>query len=46
MGELWQVALCVGVLAALAYQAIEPRGQDDRCEARRRWSAMLVEPAP
>jgi hypothetical protein len=33
VGELWQVAICVVVLA---YQAIKPRGADQRREAHRR----------
>lgn len=36
VGELWQVAVCVAVLAVLAYQAIKPRGQARRREAHRR----------
>ncbi|MFI6008202.1 hypothetical protein ACIBAG_05150 [Streptomyces sp. NPDC051243] len=40
VGELWQVAVCVTVLAILGYQAIKPRGRDARREAHRR------EPSP
>ncbi|MEU9053837.1 hypothetical protein AB0D37_26080 [Streptomyces sp. NPDC048384] len=36
VGELWQVSICVAVLAVLAYQAIKPRGADRRGEAHRR----------
>jgi hypothetical protein len=36
VGELWQVAVCVVVLAFLAYQAIKPRGADRRREDHRR----------
>ncbi|KUN91316.1 hypothetical protein [Streptomyces caeruleatus] len=36
VGELWQVSLCVAVLAVLAYQAIKPRGTDRRREDPRR----------
>lgn len=35
-GELWQVAICVTVLAVLASQAIKPRGRAARGEAHRR----------
>lgn len=36
VGELWQVALCVGVLAVLAYQAVKPHGEARRRESHRR----------
>lgn len=36
VGELWQVAVCVVVLAVLAHQAIKPRGKAQRKEAHRR----------
>ncbi|MGC9541777.1 hypothetical protein [Streptomyces sp. UG1] len=36
VGELWQVAVCVVILAVLAYQAIKPRGQAARRESHRR----------
>ncbi|MFH0519314.1 hypothetical protein ACHBTE_19345 [Streptomyces sp. M41] len=36
LGELWQVALCVVVLAVLAYQAVKPRGNGGRPAERRR----------
>lgn len=36
VGELWQVAVCVVVLAVLAYQAIKPRGEAQRRESHRR----------
>jgi hypothetical protein len=36
VGELWQVAICVTVLAILAHQAIRPRGPDARRETHRR----------
>ncbi|MDO0911325.1 hypothetical protein QQM39_10815 [Streptomyces sp. DT2A-34] len=36
VGELWQVAICVTVLAVLAHQAIKPRGEDRRREAHGR----------
>lgn len=36
VGELWQVSICVAVLAVLAYQAIKPRGADRRGEDHRR----------
>lgn len=36
IGELWQVAFCVAVLAGLAYQAIKPRGESHRRESHRR----------
>ncbi|MFJ4369785.1 hypothetical protein ACIP4S_37445 [Streptomyces chartreusis] len=36
MGELWQVAICVTVLAILAHQAIRPSGPDAPGEPHRR----------
>ncbi|MFE9022090.1 hypothetical protein ACFYNL_26505 [Streptomyces sp. NPDC007808] len=36
MGEFWQIAIGVAVLAVLAYQAVRPRGADARREAHRR----------
>ncbi|MEU6147573.1 hypothetical protein ABZ848_45400 [Streptomyces sp. NPDC047081] len=36
VGELWQVAVCVAVLAGLGYQAVKPRGASQRREAHRR----------
>lgn len=36
VGNLWQVAVCVAVLAVLAYQAIKPRAEGQRREARPR----------
>ncbi|MDO0937030.1 hypothetical protein QQY66_36925 [Streptomyces sp. DG2A-72] len=33
VGELWQVAVCVAVLAILAHQAIKPRGEAQRRES-------------
>ncbi|WP_217208477.1 hypothetical protein [Streptomyces sp. AC550_RSS872] len=35
VGELWQVAVCVAVLAGLGYQAIKPRGEAERRQAHR-----------
>jgi len=36
VGELWQVAVCVAVLAGLGYQAVKPRGASQRRDAHRR----------
>ncbi|MCI3277890.1 hypothetical protein [Streptomyces cylindrosporus] len=36
VGELWQVGICMAVLAGLGYQAVKPRGQSRRREDHRR----------